>query len=150
MKIWVDGDACPAVIKEILYRAAERTQLKLIVVANRKIKIPASPFIENRIVPQGLDGADDEIVRNVGLNDLVITSDIPLAARVIEKGGVGLNPRGEMYTADTIGERLSARDFMDMLRSSGVETGGPSVLSKKDRHVFANSLDTIIKRHKTL
>lgn len=148
MKIWVDGDACPAVIKEILFKAAERTKLDVIVVANRQINIPKSAHIHFLIVPSGLDGADNEIVKNVEPGDLVVTSDIPLAARIVEEGALGLNPRGEIYTKDIISERLSARDFMDILRSSGVETGGPSALSARDRQSFANSLDQIITKVK--
>lgn len=146
MKIWVDADACPVVIKEILYKAAERTKLQVLLVANRKIKIPKSKYVGLRIVPSGLDVADDEIVKNVEAGDLVITSDIPLAAKIVEKGALGINPRGDVYTAENIGERLSARDFMDILRSSGVETGGPSAMSKKDRQLFANSLDQTINK----
>ena len=148
MKIWVDGDACPAVIKEILYKAAERTKVKVIVVANRNVTIPTSKHIRFQIVPSGLDVADNEIAKSVEPGDLVVTSDIPLAARIVEGGAVGLNPRGEVYTKDTISERLSTRDFMDMLRSAGVETGGPSALSTKDRQLFANSLDQIITKFK--
>lgn len=146
MKIWVDGDACPVVIKEILFKAAERTKLYLILVANRKIRIPKSQYIEFRIVPSGLDVADNEISQNVESGDLVITADIPLAAKIVEKGAFGLNPRGEMYSAENIRERLSTRDFMDTLRSSGIETGGPAALTKKDRQLFANSLDRAINK----
>ena len=148
MKIWVDGDACPAVIKEILYKAAERTKVDVIVVANRNIKIPKSKYIHFQIVPSGLDGADNEIAKNVEPGDLVVTSDIPLAARIVEKGALGLNPRGERYTKDTVRERLSVRDFMDTLRSSGIETGGPSAISARDRQLFANSLDQMIAKIK--
>ena len=148
MKIWVDADACPVVIKEILYKAAERTKLKLLLVANRKIRVPKSQYIESQIVPSGLDVADNEIVKNVESGDLVVTSDIPLAARIVEKGATGLNPRGEIYTTENISERLSARDFMDILRSSGIETGGPSAISKRDRQLFANSLDQTINKSK--
>ena len=148
MKIWVDGDACPTVIKEILYKAAERTKLNVILVANRYIKIPKSKYIQFQVVPSGLDVADNEITKNVESGDLVITSDIPLAARIVEKGAIGLNPRGEIYTTGNINERLSTRDFMDILRSSGVETGGPSPISKRDKQLFSNSLDQIITKHK--
>lgn len=150
MKIWVDADACPVVIKEILYKAAERTKLKLLLVANRKIRVPKSQYIESQIVPSGLDVADNEIVKNVESGDLVVTSDIPLAARIVEKGATGLNPRGEIYTTENINERRSARDFMDILRSSGIETGGPSAISKRDRQLFANSLDQIIYKNRKL
>ena len=147
MKIWVDADACPVVIKEILYKTAERTKLKIILVANRKIKVPKSQYIEFQIVPPGLDVADNEIEKNVEPGDLVVTSDIPLAARIVKKGATGLNPRGEIYTTENVSERLSARDFMDILRSSGIETGGPSAISKRDRQLFANSLDKTINKN---
>ena len=146
MKIWVDADALPGVIREILYKASERTETDITLVANRHIKVPQSRYVHFLHVPSGADVADDEIVKNVQKDDLVVTSDIPLAARIVEKGGVGLNPRGEVYTAENIGERLSARDFMDSLRSSGVETGGPSALTKRDRQLFANSLDQFLHR----
>lgn len=141
MKIWVDADACPVVIKEILYKAAERRQVNLALVANRFLRVPRSSYITSLQVPQGLDVADNEIVKRLEPGDLVITADIPLAAEVIAKGGDALNPRGEMYCKDTIGSRLHMRDFMDSLRASGVETGGPPVLSQSDRQSFANSLD---------
>ena len=144
MKIWVDADACPVGIKEILYKAAERTKLKLILVANKNMRIPRSKYIEFQLVSHGLDIADNEISTKVEPGDIVITGDIPLAARIVEKNAIGINPRGEIYTADNIGERLSTRDFMDSLRSSGVETGGPSALTNKEKQLFANSLDQII------
>lgn len=147
MKIWVDADACPVAIKEILYRAAERTKVQLILVANRQLHVPRSSFIRFVHVRQGLDRADNEIVRKVEPADLVITSDIPLAARVVEKGGVALNPRGEVYTEENIGERVSTRDFLDSLRSSGIETGGPSAFGARDKQVFANRLDQIITKY---
>jgi hypothetical protein len=148
MKIWVDADACPVVIKEILYKAAERAQLKLILVANKTFKIPKSSFITLIHVRQGLDVADNEIVNKLESGDLVITSDVPLADRVVELGGVALNPRGEVYTEENIKERLSARNFLDSLRSTGVETGGPSALSPRDRQAFANRLDHMITQNK--
>ena len=148
MKIWVDADACPIPIKEILYKTAERTQLHVILVANRKFRIPKSKYIQFRIVPAGLDGADNEIIKNVVSGDLVITSDIPLAAKIVEIGAFGINPRGEIYTTENVSERLSTRDFMDILRSSGVATGGPPPLSKRERLLFANSLDKTISKHK--
>ena len=132
MKIWVDADACPRVIKDILFRAAERTRIELILVANQNLPKPPSKYIKTLQVPHGFDVADNEIVNNIDAGDLVITADIPLAAEVIEKGGHALNPRGEMYTTDNIKARLSMRDFMDTLRSSGVQTGGPSALSQSD------------------
>ncbi len=147
MKIWVDADACPSVIKDILYKAAERTGVRLTLVANRVLSIPLSPHIKFLLVPSGLDVADNEIVKRLSVGDLVITSDIPLAAEVVEKGGYGLNPRGELYSVDNIRTRLNIRDFMDTLRSSGIETGGPSTLSKKERQSFANNLDKYLSRN---
>ena len=144
MKIWVDADACPVVIKEILFRAAERTRIELLLVANRSVRIPSSPFIQFIRVPAGLDVADNEIVKRLSAGDLVITSDIPLAAEVVEKGGHALNPRGELYTEENIQDQLSMRDFMDTLRASGVDTGGPSALSRSDRNYFANQLDKFL------
>jgi uncharacterized protein YaiI (UPF0178 family) len=148
MKIWVDADACPVVIKEILYKAAERTHVPLILVANNHFHIPKSSFITLLQVPHGQDVADDEIVNKLEAGDLAITSDIPLAARVVEKGGLALNPRGEVYSEENIKERLSARDFLDTLRSSGIETGGPSALSPRDRQAFANSLDQLLGKYR--
>ncbi|MCI5136847.1 MAG: YaiI/YqxD family protein [Candidatus Electrothrix sp. AR1] len=148
MKIWVDADACPVVIKEILYKAAERTRLQLILVANTRFQAPKSSFITFIHVHQGPDVADDEIVKRANPEDLVITADIPLAARIVEKGGLALNPRGEIYTEENIKERLSTRDFLDSLRASGVETGGPSALNARDKQTFANSLDQILTAHR--
>lgn len=147
MKIWVDADACPVVIKDVLFRAAERTKVDLILVANQFIRIPPSRFISMFQVPSGFDVADNEIVKRLAAGDLVITGDIPLAAEVIEKGGHALNPRGELYTTDNIRERLNMRDFMDTLRSSGIATGGPSSLSQNDRQNFANQLDKLLVKH---
>ncbi|WP_018951260.1 MULTISPECIES: YaiI/YqxD family protein [unclassified Thioalkalivibrio] len=141
MKIWVDADACPAVIKEILFRAAKRTGVPVTLVANQPMRTPPSKLIDSIQVGAGFDVADNEIVRRLGTGDLVITADIPLAADVIENGGQALNPRGELYTPDNIRERLSMRDFMDTLRSSGVETGGPAALGPRDRQAFGNALD---------
>ncbi|ACT11810.1 MULTISPECIES: YaiI/YqxD family protein [Pectobacterium] len=141
MQIWVDADACPNVIKDVLFRAADRTQTQVTLVANQTIKVPPSRFIRTLRVSSGFDVADNEIVRRVEAGDLVITADIPLAAEVIEKGGAALNPRGERYTPDTIRERLNMRDFMDTMRASGIQTGGPSALSQRDRQQFANELD---------
>ena len=146
MKIWVDGDACPVVIKEILFRAAERTRVMVTLVANQPINIPKSRFINFIQVTQGFDVADNEIVNRLDSGDLVITSDIPLAADAIEKGGTALSPRGELYTANNIKARLNMRDFMESLRSTGVETGGPSALSQSDRKLFADHLDKILNR----
>ena len=144
MNIWVDADACPVVIKEILYRAADRTGTALIMVANQFISTPKSVNIRMLQVKQGFDVADNEIVKRVHKGDLVVTSDIPLAAQVIESGGHALNPRGEMYSLDTIKARLNMRDFMDTLRASGVQTGGPAALSQSDRQQFANRLDRFL------
>ena len=144
MKIWVDADACPAVIKEILFKAAERKGLTLTLVANQPVRIPTSPHIHFVRVGAGMDVADKEIVKRLDAGDLVITADIPLAAEVIAKGGLALNPRGELYTEDDIRSRLSMRDFMDSLRSSGVDTGGPAPLRPNDRAAFANNLDRIL------
>ncbi len=141
MKIWVDADACPVVIKEILFRAADRTQTEVTLVANHSMRMPPSRFLSFIQVSSGFDVADNEIVKRSSPNDLVITSDIPLAAEVVEKGCVALNPRGELYTASNIRQRLNMRDFMDTLRSSGVETGGVPPISQSDRQAFANNLD---------
>ncbi|MGB9097497.1 YaiI/YqxD family protein [Erwinia sp.] len=141
MPIWVDADACPKVIKEVLYRAAEREQMKVTLVANQSLSVPPSRFITTLRVPAGFDVADNEIVRRAEAGDLVITADIPLAAEVMEKGAIALNPRGERYSEATIRERLTMRDFMDTLRASGVQTGGPATLSQRDRQMFANELD---------
>jgi len=147
MKIWVDADACPVVVKEILFRAADRTQIQTTLVANQALRTPKSRFITTLQVPKGFDVADNEIVKRLGAGDLVITSDIPLAADVIEKGGIALSPRGELYTAENIKGRLTMRDFMDTLRASGIDTGGPPVLSQSDRLAFANHLDAILTRY---
>ena len=141
MTIWVDADACPNVIKEVLFRAADRTQIELVLVANQYLRVPPSRFIRATIVPKGFDVADNEIVRLCQPGDLVITADIPLAAEVLEKGGAALNPRGERYSDATIKERLTLRDFMDTMRSSGIQTGGPAALSQRDRQQFAAELD---------
>ncbi len=146
MQIWVDADACPTVIKEILFKAAERTGFFLTLVANRPLRIPASPLIQSVRVGAGMNVADDEIVKRLEAGDLVITADIPLAAEVIAKGGQALNPRGELYTEDDIASRLSMRDFMETLRGSGVDTGGPAPLKANDRTAFANNLDKILAR----
>jgi len=147
MKIWVDADACPVVIKEILYRAAERTSVLVTLVANQALQVPRSRCIKTLQVPAGFDVADNEIVKRMSAGDLVITSDIPLAAEVIEKGGHALSPRGEMYSTENIGARLNMRDFMDTMRASGIDTGGPPALSQSDRQTFANYLDQLLTKH---
>ena len=147
MQIWVDADACPTVIKEILYKAAERTGLMLTLVANQALRVPDSPLIRTVRVGAGMNVADDEIVKRLEAGDLVITADIPLAAEVIAGGGLALNPRGELYSEDDIRSRLSMRDFMESLRGSGVDTGGPAPLKANDRAAFANNLDKILARY---
>ncbi len=147
MKIWVDADACPVVIKEILYRAAMRCEITTTLVANQPLSTPSSPFIKTLQVSQGFDVADNEIVKRLSAGDLVVTGDIPLAAEVIEKGGQALNPRGERYTANNIKARLNMRDFMDTMRASGVNTGGPPPLGQNERQAFANQLDTILRKN---
>ena len=146
MHIWVDADACPAVIKDILFRAAERIQIPLTLVANKLLRVPPSPYLRALQVPGGFDVADAEIARRCQPGDLVITADIPLAAQVIDKGGHALNPRGEFYSKENIREVLNLRDFMDGLRSSGVQTGGPPPLSQADRQAFANQLDRFLAK----
>ncbi|MDF1688291.1 MAG: YaiI/YqxD family protein [Cycloclasticus sp.] len=143
--IWVDADACPVVIKDILFRAAERTKTQTTLVANQVIRIPPSAYISFLRVTQGFDEADNEIVKRMQAGDLVITGDIPLAADVIEKGGIALNPRGELYTKENIKDRLNMRDFMETMRSSGLEIGGgPPPLNNADRQTFANQLDRLL------
>jgi len=144
MNIWVDADACPVVIKDILFRAAERTGVQLTLVANQPVRIPPSRHIRFIQVAPGFDVADNEIVKRLEAGDLVITGDIPLAAEVIEKGAHALNPRGELYSMDNIRARLNMRDFMETLRASGVATGGPPALSQGDRKVFADNLDKFL------
>ena len=147
MHIWVDADACPNVIKDILYRAAERVKMPLTLVANKPLRTPPSRFIKSVQVAGGFDVADDHIVRQIQPGDLVITADIPLAAEVIEKGGHALNPRGTFYTTENIKERLTMRDFMDELRGSGIITGGPKALNQSDRQAFANQLDRFLTKN---
>lgn len=144
MIIWVDADACPVVIKEILFRAADRTKQHLVLIANHPVYIPPSQFIRMHQVESGFDEADNEIVKRLDKGDLVITSDIPLAAEVIKKEGFVLSPRGELYTKENIGARLSMRNFMEALRTSGVDTGGLSALNQNDRKSFANQLDKLL------
>jgi len=148
MKIWVDADACPVVAREILFRAAQRTGVQLTLVANQPMSTPSAANISSLQVPRGFDVADDEIVRRAAAGDLVITSDIPLAAEVIEKGGYALSPRGELHTKENIGAKLNMRDFMDTMRSSGVEMGGgPAAYGQRDKQEFANNLDRFLTRH---
>ena len=149
MNIWIDADACPNVIKDIVFRAAERAHIQTTLVANQAMRLPPSLYIRFVQVPAGLDVADKHIVAVMQPSDLVITADIPLAAAVIEKNGVALNPRGEWYTRENIRERLSMRNFMDELRSGGVQTGGPATLSNKDKQAFANKLDAWIAKRKS-
>jgi uncharacterized protein len=146
MQIWVDADACPGVIKDILFRAAERMQIPVILVANQPLRTPPSRFIRTIQVARGFDVADNEIAAQIQPDDLVVTADIPLAAAVIERGAHALDPRGEVYSQDNIEERLTMRRFMDELRSSGVETGGPAPFSQADRQAFANRLDGFLTR----
>ncbi|MGM0480335.1 MAG: YaiI/YqxD family protein [Pseudomonadota bacterium] len=141
MRIWVDADACPVAVKEILYRAANRKHVELILVANQALKVPPSKWISCIQVASGFDIADDEIVKRVAANDLVITSDIPLADEVISQSALALSPRGELFTRENIKSRLNVRDFMDTMRASGVHTGGPAALSQRDKMAFANQLD---------
>ncbi len=146
MKIWVDADACPAVIKDILYRAANRAQVPLTLIANQMLRVPPSPWIRALQVPSGFDVADRRIVQEAVAGDLVITADVPLAAQVIAIGARVLDPRGDLLDAANIQERLSMRNFMEGLRSSGVETGGPAAISAADRQAFANRLDGLLAR----
>lgn len=149
MHIWVDADACPVVVKEILYRAAERTKIPVTLVANQFLRVPNSPYIKSLQVSSGFDVADNEIVARAEAGDLVITSDIPLAAEVIAKQAKALSPRGELFTENNIKARLNMRDFMDTLRSSGIESGGPPAFSQADRKAFADKLDTVLARAKS-
>ena len=147
MHIWVDADACPAVVKDILFRVAERRALPLTLVANQLMRVPGSRFIRALQVPAGADVADAEIVRLLSAGDLVVTADIPLAADVLAKGGFALNPRGAFYTNDNIAQQLTMRKFMDELRGSGVDTGGPAPYGQGDRQQFANALDRHLARY---
>ena len=147
MKIWVDADACPRVIKEILFRAADRKQVQLTLVANKPMPTPPSPYISTLVVGAGFDVADNRIVELLQPGDLVITADIPLAAAAIKKAGHALNPRGEFYSEDNISERLAVRNMLDELRGCGIETGGPAAFSSCDRQAFANQLDRFLAKH---
>ncbi|HEY0337720.1 MAG TPA: YaiI/YqxD family protein [Burkholderiales bacterium] len=146
MHIWVDADACPGVIKDILFRAAERLQVPMTLIANKALRIPLSQFIRMFQVPRGFDVADDEITKRAAAGDLVITADIPLASAVITRGAHALNPRGEFYTPDNISERLALRDYLSELRDSGVQTGGPAPLDHTDRKRFADQLDRFLAK----
>jgi uncharacterized protein len=146
MSIWVDADACPVVIKDILFRAADRTATPITLVANRLLAVPRSPWIHALQVEHGFDVADEEIVKRLTPGDLVITSDIPLAAEVIARGGQALSPRGELFSPETIRAQLTLRDFMDTLRASGIQTGGPPALNQNDRKQFASQLDRWLAR----
>ena len=147
MKIWIDADACPIVIKEILFKAAMRTEIECTLIANQFIQTPNSPFINSVQVSAGFDVADNEIVKRVAEHDLVITSDIPLASEIIDKGAIALTPRGEIYNSENIKGRLNMRDFMETMRSSGEHTGGPAPLNHTDRQTFANQLDRYLAKH---
>jgi uncharacterized protein len=149
MQIWVDADACPSVIKDILFRVADRLEIPVTLIANKLLRTPPSRFIKAIQVPAGFDVADNEIVRLTEPGDLVVTADIPLASDVLEKGGYALNPRGEFYTKDNIQQFLTMRTFMDELRSSGVETGGPAPFSQADTRNFANQLDRHLAKRRS-
>jgi uncharacterized protein YaiI (UPF0178 family) len=146
--IWVDADACPRAIREILFRAAVRREIPLTLVANHLLPVPKSPWITSRQVEQGFDVADDAIARQVSRGDLVITSDIPLAAEVIEKGAVVISPRGERFTPENVRQKLNMRDFMETMRSSGVVTGGPPALGDREKQAFANALDRYLAQQR--
>ena len=147
MTIWVDADATPVAVKEILFRAADRTKTQTNFVANQFVNVPPSPFIKRMQVSSGFDVADDYIVQQCQPNDLVITADIPLASEVIDKNAIALNPRGELYTPENIRQRLNIRDFMDTMRASGVQSGGQAKYNEKDKQQFANSLDKYLAKH---
>jgi uncharacterized protein YaiI (UPF0178 family) len=148
MHIWVDADACPKAIKDILFRAAQRTQIPLTLVANQPLQTPPSPLIKSIQVSQGFDVADNHIVQQLEAGDLVITADIPLASEVVEKQALALNPRGSLYTKENIRQRLAMRNFMEEMRSTGQVSGGPPPLSQTDRQAFANTLDRLLARHR--
>jgi uncharacterized protein YaiI (UPF0178 family) len=143
-RIWVDADACPKPIKEILFRASDRVKIQVVLVANQVLQVPPSELIRSIQVSAGFDVADEYIVQQSQSGELVITSDIPLAAEVIEKGCLVLTPRGERYTTDNIRQRLAMRDFLDTMRGSGIDTGGPAAFSHSDRQAFANQLDRLL------
>ncbi|SDC86005.1 YaiI/YqxD family protein [Paraburkholderia lycopersici] len=149
MQVLVDADACPAVIKEMLFRAARRAEVRVTLVANQYLRTPPSPFIKSIQVPAGFDAADARVVELAAQGDLVITADIPLAAAILEKGAHALDPRGNWFTRDNIQERLTMRDVMDQLRNAGIETGGPAPFSARDSKAFAAQLDRFLARHST-
>lgn len=144
MKILVDADACPNPIKEILFRAAQKRSIDTLLVANQRVVVPPSPFIKALQVLKGFDVADNEIVKRAEAGDLIVTADIPLAAEVIAKGAWALNPRGEFYTPENVRQRLNMRDFMDTMRASGIQSGGPPPMTQQDRQQFANALDRFL------
>ena len=148
MRIWVDGDACPVVIKELLFRAAVRVKVLVTVVANEKLRVPVSEFIQTLVVESGMNVADKRIVELVEAGDLVVTADVPLAAHVVQKGGIAINPRGEIYTAENIGERITMRNLMDELRGNDLVTGGPAPFGTKDKQAFANQLDRLLAKRR--
>ena len=148
MRIWVDADACPKVVKDMLFRAAERVGVELVLVANQPLQVPRSRHVRTLQVPAGFDGADQRIVAELTAGDLVITADIPLAALVIRKGGTALNPRGELYTEANIGDRVAMRNLLDELRGAGQVTGGPKPLDARDRQAFASQLDRLLARRR--
>jgi uncharacterized protein YaiI (UPF0178 family) len=148
MTVWVDADACPVQIKEILFRAAVRARVRTVLVANHALRVPRSAFIEARHVESGFDVADARILAGLCAGDLVVTADVPLAAQVVAAKGLALNPRGTLYTPDNVQDHLARRNFMDSLRSSGEPTRGPSALSKTDLQAFANELDKFLTRHR--
>ena len=148
MRIWVDGDACPVVIKELLFRAAVRVKMLVTVVANEKLRVPVSEFIQTLVVGSGMNVADKQIVELVEAGDLVVTADVPLAAHVVQKGGIALNPRGELYSAENIGERITMRNLMDELRGNDLVTGGPAPFGTKDKQAFANQLDRLLAKRR--
>lgn len=150
MKIWVDADACPVVIKEMLYRAAQRTECITTFVANQGLRVPPSPFLKTIQVDKGFDVADNHIVQALSAGDLVITADIPLAAQVIDKHAHALNPRGEFYSEENIKEQLALRDLMATLRDTGLDIGGPSAMQASDKHAFAAQLDQFLTRHRPI
>jgi len=148
MHIWVDGDACPVVIKELLFRAAMRVKVSLTLVANEKLRVPASEFIQTLVVGSGTNVADKQIVELVQPGDLVVTADVPLAAHVVQKGGIALDPRGDLYTSDNIGERITSRNLMDELRGNDLVTGGPAPFGPKHKQAFANQLDRLLAKRR--